>query len=348
MAARKIKVLIVDDSALIRHILKESLSRDAEIEICGLANDPYIARDILVRERPDVIILDIEMPKMDGLTFLKTFMQIIPTPTIILSALSEKGKSITLEALEAGAIEVFCKPKLDLSNNLPLISFELIKCIKQCAKIDFSRFAINKKNTVVQVKHKPFDESTDKIIAFGASTGGVEALARILPLFPPATPGIVIVEHMPAGFTGRFAQRLNEICLMRVKEAEEGDRIRKGLILIAPGGENHMVVKRSGGEYRISLTKGSPLNGHCPSVDILFNSLAEEAGKNALAVLMTGMGSDGAKGLLKIRQAGGKTFIQNEETCVIFGMPGAALKLGAANESVPLLEIPEQLLKFIN
>lgn len=347
---KQIKVLIVDDSALVRQILAEGLAKDPEIKVVGTAHNPYSARDILVRERPDVITLDVEMPKMDGVTFLKKYMNILPTPTIILSALTQKGKKITIEALEAGAVFVVGKPVVGLSDDLPAMLGDLRQKIKQAAQIDMSQYLRkNKKyeNESPVVLDRSFDESTDQVMAIGASTGGVEALTRILPYFPPAAPGIVVVEHMPAGFTNSFAKRLDELSQMQVKEARDGDRIRPGMVLIAPGGEQHLIVKRYGGQYIVKLIEGERISGHKPSVDICFESIAKEVGKNAVAVLMTGMGSDGAEGLLKIRQAGGRTFAQNEATCVIYGMPEVAMRIGAAEKAVPLLDIPAVMLNTV-
>jgi len=345
---KPVRLLIIDDSALVRRILQEGLSQDPEIEIIGVANDPYAARDILVRERPDVVTLDIEMPKMDGVTFLKKYMAVLPTPTIILSSLTQAGKKITIEALEAGAVYVVAKPVVGLSDQLPEMLGELREKIKQAALIHVAQYARKVQNQPMKPApietRKAFEESTDQVLALGASTGGVEALARILPLFPAASPGIVIVEHMPSGFTASFAERLNHLSQVRVKEAEDGDRIRPGLALLAPGGEQHLTVKRSGGQYLVKLVPGEKVSGHRPSVDVCFESLAREVGKNTAAVLMTGMGGDGAQGLLKIRLAGGRTFAQNAETCVIYGMPEVAMRLGAAEKAIPLMEIPNTLL----
>jgi two-component system chemotaxis response regulator CheB len=356
MSARPVRVLIIDDSALVRRVLNEGLSQDPEIEVIGVATNPYAARDILVRERPDVITLDIEMPRMDGLTFLKKYMAVMPTPTIILSSLTQTGKKITIEALEAGAVHVVAKPVVGLSDFLPEILSDLREKIKQAAQVPVARYArrMQTDSTPEQARpllvetRKSLEESTDQVIALGASTGGVEAVARILPLFPPVTPGIVIVEHMPAGFTASFAERLNTISQITVKEAEEGDRIRPGLALLAPGGDRHLSVRRSGGQYLIHLIDGEKVSGHRPSVDVCFESLAQEVGKNAVGVLMTGMGSDGARGLLKMRQAGARTFVQNAETCVVYGMPDVAMKMGAAEKALALMDIPATVLKALN
>ncbi len=349
--SKKIKVLIVDDSALVRKILKDGLSADPDIEVIGTARDPYQARDILVLKRPDVITLDVEMPRMDGVTFLKKFMPVYPTPTVMVSSLTERGKKITIEALEAGAVDIVTKPRTGISDDLPRMLKEIRQKVKQAAKVDLSRFAKQKKIVPSVIKPlratKALDESTDKVIAIGASTGGTEALARILPAFPRISPGIVIVQHMPEGFTRSFAERLDSLCQMKVKEAQDNDRVLPGLCLVAPGGARHMEIIRSGGQYRVHLKTGEKVSGHRPSVDVLFHSVAVNAGKNAAAALMTGMGRDGADGLLAIRNAGGRTLAQDEPTCVVFGMPRAGWENGGAEMLVPLQNIPSVLLNMI-
>jgi two-component system chemotaxis response regulator CheB len=341
----KVRVLIVDDSALVRKLLREGMSSDPDIEVIGEASNPYTARDLLVELRPDVITLDVEMPRMDGVTFLRNFMPILPTPTVMISSLTEEGKRVTLDALQYGAVDVILKPKIGLLDNLPVMMQEINHRIKSAAKIDVSRFrrkASQEKTPIITPS--VLEETTDKIMAIGASTGGVEALSRILPHFPAASPGIVMVQHMPPGFTTTFADRLNKTCQMRVKEAENGDRVQSGLVLLAPGGDQHMILVRSGGEYRVRLIEGPPVQFSRPAVDPLFFSVAKEAGRNATAVLMTGMGKDGAEGLLAIKNAGGRTFAQDANTCVVFGMPKIAMELGAAERMVPLEAIPSVLI----
>jgi two-component system chemotaxis response regulator CheB len=348
---RKVRVLVVDDSALARKILVDGLSRDPDIEVIGTARDPYVARDILVKERPDVITLDVEMPRMDGVTFLKKYMPVIPTPTVMVSALTERGKRITIEALEAGAVDVVLKPKIGVVDQFPTMMDDVRERVKAAARVDVSRYARSQprvRKPIAPVEPSgPLHETTDRVIAIGASAGGVAALTRIIPAFPPAAPGIVIVQHMPAGFTTSFAERLNNLSMMQVKEAESGDRVRPGLVLIAPGGERHTEVRRSGGEYRVRLREGEKVSGHVPSVDVLFHSVARHVGRNAAAVVLTGMGSDGADGLLAIRQAGGRTFSQDERTSVVFGMPRAARQNGGAEKQVPLDRIPLRLLQAL-
>jgi len=340
-------VLVVDDSALARKILVSGLSRDPTIEVIGTARDPYVARDILVKERPDVITLDVEMPRMDGVTFLKKYMPVIPTPTVMVSALTERGKRITIEALEAGAVDVVVKPKIGVVDEFPGMMDELCERVKAAAAVDVSRYARTQfkvRRPVAPVEAvEALHETTDRVIAIGASAGGVAALTRVIPAFPPAAPGIVVVQHMPAGFTTSFAERLNDLVAMQVKEAQSGDRVRPGLVLLAPGGGQHMEVHRSGGEYRVVLREGEKVSGHRPSVNVMFHSIARQVGRNAAAAILTGRGDDGAAGLLAIRQAGGRTLAQDERTSVVFGMPRIAWEKGAAETQVPLDEIPMRL-----
>ncbi|MEE8389662.1 MAG: chemotaxis response regulator protein-glutamate methylesterase [Anaerolineae bacterium] len=360
----KIRVLVVDDSALARKILVDGLSRDPHIEVIGTARDPYVARDILVKERPDVITLDVEMPRMDGVTFLRRYMPVIPTPTVMVSALTERGKRITIAALEAGAVDVVLKPRVGVVDEFPTMMTDLRERVKAAAQVDVSHYAQAQSrlrrrpmppvaangalvNGALGEASDALHESTDRVIAIGASAGGVAALVRVIPAFPPAAPGIVVIQHMPAGFTSSFAERLNHQSAMQVKEAKSGDRVRPGLVLIAPGGERHMEVRRSGGEYRVRLTEGEKVSGHKPSVDVLFHSVARYAGRNAAAAILTGMGDDGADGLLAIRQAGGRTFAQDERTSVVFGMPRAAWEKGAAEMQVPLDKVPARLLQAL-
>ncbi|KPA19634.1 chemotaxis protein CheY [Candidatus Magnetomorum sp. HK-1] len=346
---QKISVLVVDDSALVRELLSQGLSEDPEIEVIGSAADPYQARDILVLKKPDVITLDVEMPRMDGITFLKKFMEVIPTPTIMVSSLTENNKRLTMDALEAGAVDIVPKPKAGLVDGLPAMMKDLIRKVKMAATVNVSKIkqkSLEPLNINSSIQNA-LDESTDRVIAIGSSTGGTEALARILPGFPPASPGIVIVQHMPADFTASLAERLNRLSMMHVKEAQNGDRVISGQVLIAPGGEQHMKVHRYGGQYRVKLIDGEPVSSHRPSVDVLFESIAKSVGKNAVAVLMTGMGKDGAEGLLKIKNGGGRTFVQDERTSVVFGMPKVGWQLGAAEAMVPLGDIPITVMKAL-
>ncbi len=338
-----IRVLIVDDSALVRRILAEGMRTDPDLQVVGEASNPYMARDMMVELKPDVITLDIEMPRMDGVTFLKRFMPIMPIPTIIISSLTQKGTMISLEALESGAVDVMAKPVMGIMDDLPKMRDMINQRIKIAASANVEHF----KNSTVR---KDIDtvtnlgETTDKVIALGSSTGGVEALVRILPAFPANAPGMVIVQHMPKGFTTSFSERLNTLCKMQVKEAEHGDRILPGHIFLAPGGHRHTIIERSGGQYKIALIEGEPVNYSRPSVDVLFKSVANIVGVNAAAAVLTGMGKDGAQGLLEIRQAGGFTVVQDQASCVVFGMPQVAHQLGGAKHMVPLEQIPALLM----
>ena len=340
-------VLIVDDSAMVRKILSVGLAKDPEIVVVGQASDPYRARDLLVELAPDVITLDVEMPRMDGVTFLKRFMPVLPTPTVVISSLTQAGKRICFEALEAGAVDVVAKPALGLVDGLPLMLDDICRRVKAAADADVSRFARRGLASSLEPVPSSLEETTDRVIAIGASTGGVEALVRILPAFPADAPGVVIVQHMPMGFTATFAERLDRICQMQAKEAETGDRVMAGRILIAPGGAQHMTIERSGGEYRVALKEGPAVNYSRPAVDVLFHSVAGAVGRNAAAAVLTGMGKDGAAGLLAIRQAGGRTYAQDEASSVVFGMPAAAQRLGGAEAVMSLEKIPAALVRAL-
>ncbi len=338
-----IRVLIVDDSALVRRILAEGMRTDPDLQVVGEASNPYMARDMMVELKPDVITLDVEMPRMDGVTFLKRFMPIMPIPTIIISSLTQKGAMISLEALESGAVDVMAKPVMGIMDDLPKMRDMINQRIKIAASANVEHF----KNSTVRKDIDPvtnLGETTDKVIALGSSTGGVEALVRILPAFPANAPGMVIVQHMPKGFTTSFSERLNTLCKMQVKEAEHGDRILPGHIFLAPGGHRHTIIERSGGQYKIALIEGEPVNYSRPSVDVLFKSVANIVGVNAAAAVLTGMGKDGAQGLLEIHQAGGFTVVQDQASCVVFGMPQVAHQLGGAKHMVPLEQIPALLM----
>jgi two-component system chemotaxis response regulator CheB len=368
-SSSKIRVLVVDDSALARKILTAGLSADRRIEVIGVASSPAAAFDMLVLMHPDVMTLDIEMPGMDGISFLRKFMPLHPIPTVVVSSLAESGKKLALDALEAGAVDIVTKPKIGVADGLPLLMGDICDRVVAAARTDVSRYrkltSIKPENEKEMLfpaaphtarvgdlaglgESNALHETTDRVIAIGASAGGVATLANIIPMFPAGAPGIVIVQHMPGGFTNSFAARLNSLAAMQVKEAEHGDRVRPGLILLAPGGDYHMEVRRSGGEYRIALMEGEKVSGHRPSVDVLFHSVAKNVGRNAAAAILTGMGDDGADGLLAIRKAGGRTFAQDEATCVVFGMPQVAWKKGAAEMLLPIQDIPVQLLRAAN
>jgi len=342
----KIKVLIVDDSAIVRKILSGELSKEEDLEIVGTAPDPYIARDKIVRLKPDVILLDIEMPRMDGLTFLKKLMRYYPLPVIIVSSLAPKGSRAAIKALEIGAVEVMCKPGGPYS--VEEMKADLVQKIRAAAKVKFIKGKTSPSKPIKAPLASFLSDiaTTNKVIAIGSSTGGTEALRYILPQFPPNSPGIVVVQHMPPGFTKTFADSLNEIAKVRVKEAKEGDSVIPGIALLAPG-NFHMLLKRSGAKYFVEIKQGPRVQHQRPSVDVLFSSVAKAAGPNAVGIILTGMGKDGAKGLLEMKKAGAKTIAQDETTSVVFGMPKAAIELKAVDKVLPLQEIPAQSLKMI-
>lgn len=338
MLKQKIKVIIVDDSAVVRQAFTRELNKDPEIEIVATAPDPYVARDKIVLTKPDVLLLDIEMPRMDGLTFLKKLMKFYPLPVIIISSLTPKGSELACEAMESGALEVMCKP--GASYSVGEMSLELIDKIKACAGIKIKASA-NKE--LHRIEKTYITRTTNKIIAIGASTGGTEALKDVLTVLPANSPGIVIVQHMPEHFTKSFADRLNTLCEIEVREAQNGDTVIPGLALIAPGNK-HMLLKRSGAQYYVEVTEGPLVNRHRPSVDVLFKSVAKYAGKNAVGVILTGMGADGAAGILEMKKAGSQTIAQNEETCVVFGMPKVAIEQGGILHVEPLYRISNKAL----
>jgi two-component system chemotaxis response regulator CheB len=345
---KRIKVLIVDDSALVREILKQGLSQDGGIEVVGTAADPFIARDKIIELKPDVLTLDVEMPRMDGVEFLRKLMPQYPLPVVVVSALTKRGAEITLQAFEAGAVDVVTKPSMDVARGLNEMLNDLRDKVKTAANTNVSAWKINreKKAQKVVMSGAALAESTDKVIAIGASTGGTEAIRKVLTALPGTMPGIVIVQHMPPGFTKQFADGLDRMCELEVLEAQTGDRIIPGRVLIAPGG-NHMRVLRSGGTYQVECAPGENVNGHCPSVEVLFKSVAHSVGPNAIGVILTGMGGDGGEGMLVMRQAGARTMAQDEETSVVFGMPRVAFEKGGAERLVPLHEIPGKLMGLL-
>ena len=346
---KRIRVLVVDDSALVRELLTAGLAKDPELEVVGSAANPFIARDKIVELRPDVLTLDVEMPRMDGVDFLRRLMPQYPIPVIMVSALTQKGAQITLEALEAGAIDFVTKPSTDVARGLNQMLADLRQKIKMAAQVDLSAWkhrAVKREKTGPVVVRTALSESTDKVIAIGASTGGTEAIRRVISAFPANMPGIVIVQHMPPGFTKHFSDNLNEICEMDVQEAKTGDRVMPGRVLIAPGGK-HMTVRRSGGIYLVDCQEGENVNGHCPSVDVLFHSVARYVAGNAVGVILTGMGGDGAEGLLAMRQAGARTIAQDEATCVVFGMPKVAIDRGGVEKIGPLDSIPQMIVSTL-
>lgn len=336
-----IKVLVVDDSALVRKVLTEELSRHKDIEVVGGAIDPYVARDKIVRLKPDVITLDIEMPRMDGLSFLSKLMKFYPMPVVVVSSLTPRDSQNAIRALELGAVEVICKPGSSLST--ADLSVRLVEAIRAAARAKIAKPAVELVERESVPGYKIQLKTTHKVIAVGASTGGTIAIEKILSRLPMNIPGIVVVQHMPAYFTASFAERLNALCKIEVREAKDGDTAAPGLALIAPGGY-HMLLERSGAFYQVRIKGGPMVHHQKPSVDVLFHSVAKHAGANAMGVLLTGMGADGADGLLAMRQNKAYTIAQDEATSVVYGMPGEAVKLGAACDELPLDEIPGRII----
>jgi two-component system, chemotaxis family, protein-glutamate methylesterase/glutaminase len=342
-----IRVLVVDDSAIVRKVLSEELSRERGIEVVGTAPDPYVARDKIVRLKPDVVTLDIEMPRMDGLTFLKKLMKYYPIPVIIVSSLTKKGGALAMEALSLGALEVICKPSASYSvGDMGVQLADKIRAVSNVdlrARVESAQTANNA--SASRVSAKALSETTNKILAIGASTGGTEAIKTVLLGMPPNAPGIIVVQHMPAKFTTSFAERLDTLCAIRVREAQDGDSVVNGQALIAPG-NFHMLLRRSGARYYVQVKDGPMVHHQRPSVDVLFKSVADYAGGNAVGVILTGMGADGADGLLQMRQAGARTVAQDERTCVVFGMPKEAIKREAAEKIVGLPDISATVLRM--
>ncbi len=346
MSQPKTRVLIVDDSAAIRQLLTTILSSDPSIEVVGTASDPYFAREKILKLQPDVLTLDVEMPRMDGLTFLEKLMHGHPMPVVMVSSLTQRGCDITLRALELGAVDFFPKPTIDTLAGVAGGADLIVEKVKAAARARIQPRRASASPTPVRIPRPSAGASayrlTHQIIAIGASTGGTEAIREVLTAMPAAAPGIVVVQHMPPGFTASFAQRLNGLCAIEVKEAADGDRVQPGRALIAPGDFQTSLV-RSGAEYFVRVAYGPPVNRHRPSVDVLFNSCAEQAGKNVVAAILTGMGDDGARGMRCMRNAGARTIAQDEATCVVFGMPKEAIAHGGAEFVLPLPRIAREL-----
>lgn len=341
----RIKVLIIDDSALVRKILTQELSKDPGIEVVGTAPDPYIGRDRILQLRPDVLILDIEMPRMDGITFLEKLMQHYPMPVIIVSSLAQEGCQVALKALELGALEVMAKP--GSSYTVKDMSEQLIDKIKAVSVVKNFKAPLERKETDPRsASGKAMLKTTQKIIAIGASTGGTEAIKEILLKLPPDMPPILVVQHMPQYFTRSFAERLDSLCRLKVKEAEDGELLAPGKVLIAKGNK-HMVLKRSGASYYVEIKDGELVYHQRPSVEVLFSSVARYAGPNAIGIILTGMGRDGADGLLKMRHEGAYTIAQDEKSCVVYGMPKEAVLAGAVMRVASLEKIPQVLLEAL-
>ncbi len=343
-AAKRVRVLVIDDSALVRKILIEQMQQDPELEVVGSAPDPYVGRDMIVELQPDVITLDIEMPRMDGLTFLRKLMRHHPLPVIIVSSLTPKGGAVAMEALDLGAIDVMCKP--GASYSVGDMGVELIDKIKAASKVAVQRILPSSQAAQKVRPTLSLSRTTNKVIAIGASTGGTQALQNVLTALPANSPGMVIVQHMPEHFTTAFAERLDSLCAIQVKEAENRDSVAPGKALIAPG-NLHMVLRRSGANYFVEVRHGPLVGRHRPSVNVLFKSVARYAGNNAIGVIMTGMGRDGAEGMRMMKNDGAGTIAQDEQSCVVFGMPKEAIDLGAVDHVVALDNISEKILELV-
>jgi two-component system chemotaxis response regulator CheB len=352
MSKGKIRVLIVDDSAVVRQTLCDVLSSDPEIEVIGTAGDPFVAAERISEQVPDVITLDIEMPRMDGLTFLRQVMSQHPIPVVICSSLAGEGAQSAMKALEYGAVDIITKPKFGTKQFLEESRIILCQTVKAAAAAHLRKLSANHivqpkltADAILSAGTRAMLETTEKVVAIGASTGGTEALRTLLETFPADTPGIVIVQHMPELFTKAFSNRLNDLCNITVKEAEQNDTVIRGRALIAPG-NHHLLLKRSGARYYVEVKEGPLVCRHRPSVDVLFRSAARYAGQNAVGVILTGMGDDGARGMLEMKQAGATTIAQDEATCVVFGMPKEAIKLGAVDKVMPLQSVAGAILTY--
>ncbi len=354
----KIKTLIVDDSASVRKILSEILGSDKSIEVLGATSDPILAMNYLQKEWPDVIITDIEMPRKDGITFIKEIMKERPTPFVICSSVDENRIMTAMNAMSLGVIEIISKPKISVTDFLQESAMAIIDAVKSAAAADMKKMKLKplpqmkvepKYNAdvilspVTQTVRKQID--TEKIVAIGASAGGTQAIEAILKALPKDSPGIVIVQHMPEKFTGAFSERLDRICDINVKEAEHGDPVKEGFALVAPGNK-HMIINRKNKSYYVTIKDGPLVSRHRPAVDVLFRSIAKNAGKNALGIILTGMGDDGAAGMVEMKKTGTKTIAQDEKTSVVFGMPGEAINRGGADKVLPLYSIPKEIMMF--
>ena len=353
----KLRVLIVDDSAVVRQTLADIISSDPQLEVMATASDPFFAAQRIAEEVPDVITLDVEMPRMDGLTFLRKIMSQHPIPVVIISSLTEQGTTTGMKALELGAVEIITKPQMNTRRFIEESRIKICDAVKAAAYARVKRHKIALEPHHVGPKYSAdailpagtlstsMIKTTELVVAVGASTGGTEALTTFLKQMPVDCPGIVIVQHMPEKFTTSFANRLNEVCAITVKEASNNDAVLRGQALIAPG-NFHVLLKRSGAKYYVETREGPLVNRHRPSVDVLFRSTARYAGANAIGVIMTGMGDDGAKGLREMKDAGARTIAQDERSCVVFGMPKEAIKLGAADKVLPLEQIASEVIRL--
>jgi two-component system chemotaxis response regulator CheB len=342
------RVLVVDDSAVVRQIFSRELARDPELEVVGSAPDPYVARDLIVQRKPDVVTLDLEMPRMDGITFLRKLMHYHPLPVVVVSSLTPAGGELALEALAAGAVDVMCKPGAAFT--VGDMSAQLIEKVKAAAHVRLrAPRPVASPGAAVAAAPAPapaLTRTTHQVLAIGASTGGTVALEAILRAFPPNAPGTVVTQHMPEMFTRYFADRLDQVAQVEVREAADGDSVAPGVVLIAPG-DRHLLLRRSGARYHVQVKDGPRVNRHRPSVDVMFRSVAQAAGRNAVGVILTGMGGDGAQGLLEMRQAGARTLGQDEGSCVVYGMPKVAYEVGAVEKVVPLGGMAAQILETV-
>ena len=343
---KRIRVLVVDDSALIRRMLTEILEQDPEIEVVGTAQDPHIAREKIKQLNPDVLTLDVEMPRMDGVTFLRNMMRLRPMPVVMVSTLTQKGSEVALDALELGAVDFIAKPKADIAHTFGDYAEEIIAKVRMAsmARVHVPTTFSKRQSADVILPEKKVRhfKTTDQLIALGASTGGTEAIRQVLAAMPADSPAMVITQHIPEAFSRSFAERMNSCSQLTVSEACDGDQILPGHVYIAPG-DRHLMVIRDGARFRCALSDGPPVNRHRPSVDVMFRSVAQNIGPNALGVILTGMGDDGARGLLEMKQAGAKTIVQDEKSSVVWGMPGEAVKLGCVDAVVPLLGIAKKV-----
>ncbi|VAX15891.1 Chemotaxis response regulator protein-glutamate methylesterase CheB [hydrothermal vent metagenome] len=340
----KIRVLVIDDSSIARQVITSALQSDGSIEVVGSAPDPYVARDKIISLKPDVLTLDVEMPRMDGVSFLQRLMKHHPMPVVMVSSLTQKGAETTMAALEAGAVEIVAKPVQE-KHNLNEITIELIDKVKSAAQ---ARVKPVSQADIIR-KPRPLSSmvaTTNKVVAIGASTGGTEALKDVLSRMPANSPGILVVQHMPETFTTAFSARLNALSVINIKEAANNDSLTPGVCLVAPGNK-HMLLRRSGARYYVEVKDGPLVCRHRPSVEVMFNSVAKTAGKNAIGVMMTGMGGDGSKAMLNMKNAGASTIAQDEKSCVVFGMPKEAIKLGAVDKITPLDRIPQTILTMV-
>lgn len=354
MVRPKIRVLIIDDSASVRQTLTAVLQEDPEIEVIAAASDPFAAARYIKDELPDVITLDVEMPRMDGITFLRKLMEQCPVPVVMCSSLTEQGSETLMQALEAGAVDVILKPRMGVADHLSEARMMIRETVKGAARARVTGRKAQPAPRKVEAKltadamlmppsGRAMSKTTEMVVCIGASTGGTEALREVLMELPANSPGIVIVQHMPENFTRAFAKRLDGLCNVSVKEAQNGDTVMRGHVLIAPGGR-HMMLERQGARYLVSVREGPLVSRHRPSVDVLFRSAARSAGSNAVGIIMTGMGDDGARGLLEMKQCGARTFAQDEASCIVFGMPKEAIARGAADKIIPLGSIARELL----